>query len=117
MRKRAFQMAAVAVTVAVTGAVGSTATPTASAASASGNIADHTLAGVPTMIIRPGTWSHTNDTLMRQDTDAAVADGLAAKGWDIVAVDDDWMIKDNGQDWDAPRSSRRAGTAVTRTGT
>ncbi len=93
-------------TVALAGAVALTTTPSASAVpavsavSASGNIADHTLAGVPTMIIRPGTWKHTNDTLMRQDADAAVSSGLAAKGWKIIAVDDDWMIQADGKDWD-----------------
>ncbi|MEV7602673.1 glycoside hydrolase family 27 protein [Kitasatospora sp. NPDC089797] len=71
----------------------------AAAESAPGGIADHTLQPTPTMIIRPGSWRQTNDALVRADTDAAVANGLAAKGWDTVAVDDDWMIRDNGQDW------------------
>ncbi|MCX5208455.1 glycoside hydrolase family 27 protein [Kitasatospora sp. NBC_00240] len=86
--------------MAATAAVTAVAASPAVAVSAPGNIADHTLAGVPTMIIRPGTWKHTNDTLMRQDADAAVSSGLAAKGWNIIAVDDDWMIQDNGKDWD-----------------
>jgi alpha-galactosidase len=72
----------------------------ADAVSVPANIADHTLQATPPMVIRPGSWRETNDTLVRQDADALVSTGLAAKGWKIVAVDDDWMIKSNGQDWD-----------------
>ncbi|MFF2148439.1 glycoside hydrolase family 27 protein [Kitasatospora sp. NPDC058190] len=90
----------VGATVAASGTIWAAAAGPASAVSADGNIADHTLAGAPTMVIRPGSWRQTNDALVRQDTDAAVANGLAAKGWSIVAVDDDWMIQANGKDWD-----------------
>ena len=99
MSKRVLPLATVVVVVAVSGAVWGAAAVPAAAVSAPGNIADHTLAGVPTMIIRPGSWRDTNDALVRQDTDAAAADGLAAKGWAIVAVDDDWMIRADGKDW------------------
>lgn len=79
------------------------ATP-AHAVSASGNIADHTLQGVPSMVVRPGSWRQTNDTLMRQAADAMVSSGLAAKGWNIVAVDDDWMVRTDCTDWDTART-------------
>jgi alpha-galactosidase len=76
------------------------ATMPAHAVSAAGNIADHTLQGVPSMVVRPGSWRETNDTRMRQAADALVSTGLAAKGWNIVAVDDDWMVRTNCTDWD-----------------
>jgi alpha-galactosidase len=72
----------------------------AEAASVPANIADHTLQATPPMVIRPGSWRETNDALVRQDADSLVSTGMAAKGWKIVAVDDDWMIKTTGQDWD-----------------
>ncbi|WP_194897991.1 glycoside hydrolase family 27 protein [Catenulispora pinisilvae] len=100
MSKRLLSVATVLMTVAASGVLWSVAVQPAVAVSAPGDIADHTLAGVPTMVIRPGSWRDTNDTLMRQDADAAAADGLAAKGWAVVAVDDDWMIQANGKDWD-----------------
>lgn len=77
------------------------ATTPAQAVSVSGNIADHTLQGVPSMVVRPGSWRETNDTLVRQAADGLVSTGLAAKGWNIVAVDDDWMVRTNCTDWDA----------------
>jgi alpha-galactosidase len=80
------------------------ATP-AYAVSAPGNIADHTLEGVPSMVIRPGSWSQTNDTLMRAAADSLVSSGLAAKGWNIVAVDDDWMVRKNCTDWDTANTA------------
>lgn len=73
----------------------------ARAASLPGNIADHTLQGVPSMVVRPGSWRETNDALVRSAADALVSSGLAAKGWNIVAVDDDWMVRTNCTDWDA----------------
>ncbi|KQV12406.1 MULTISPECIES: glycoside hydrolase family 27 protein [unclassified Kitasatospora] len=75
-------------------------TTPAVAVSAPDNIADHTLQATPPMVIRPGSWRETNEILVKQDADALVSTGLAAKGWNVVAIDDDWMIKANGQDWD-----------------
>ncbi|GAA1987430.1 glycoside hydrolase family 27 protein [Catenulispora subtropica] len=85
--------------VAAGGVLWAAGVPTAGAVSAPGNIADHTLQGVPTMIIRPGSWRQTNDTLVRQDADAAASDGLAKAGWNTIAVDDDWMVQANCEDW------------------
>lgn len=76
------------------------ATP-AHAVSLPGNVADHTLQGVPSMVVRPGSWRETTDVLVRQAADSLVSSGLAAKGWNIVAVDDDWMVRTNCTDWDA----------------
>ncbi|MFI8454501.1 glycoside hydrolase family 27 protein [Kitasatospora sp. NPDC085464] len=99
MRRNRLPALAAATLVAAAGLTTGLPAQPAAAESAPGNIADHTLQATPTMIVRPGSWRQTNDALVRADTDAVVANGLAAKGWNIIAVDDDWMIKDNGQDW------------------
>src|SRR5471032_833112 len=80
------------------------ATP-AHAVSLPGNIADHTLQGVPSMVVRPGSWRETNDTLVRQVADGLASTGLAAKGWNIVAVDDDWMVRTDCTDWDTAKTA------------
>ena len=92
---------ALAAKLALSSAVSIAVVTPAHAVSAPGNIADHTLQSVPSMVVRPGSWTQTNDTLMRQAADALVSSGLAAKGWNIVAVDDDWMVKKNCTDWDS----------------
>ncbi|MTW11123.1 hypothetical protein GM658_10960 [Pseudoduganella eburnea] len=74
------------------------------AVSLPGNVADHTLQGVPSMVVRPGSWRETTDVLVRSTADGLVSTGLAAKGWNIVAVDDDWMVRTDCTDWDAART-------------
>ena len=76
----------------------------AHAVSLPGNVADHTLQGVPSMVVRPGSWRETTDALVRTTADGLVSTGLAAKGWNIVAVDDDWMVRTDCTDWDAART-------------
>lgn len=76
----------------------------AHAVSLSGNVADHTLQGVPSMVLRPGSWRETTDVLVRQAADSLVSSGLSAKGWNIIAVDDDWMVRTDCTDWDAART-------------
>jgi alpha-galactosidase len=76
----------------------------AHAVSLPGNVADHTLQGVPSMVVRPGSWRETTDVLVRSTADGLVSTGLAAKGWNIVAVDDDWMVRTDCTDWDTART-------------
>lgn len=95
--------------VAIAGLLGSVLTTSftpvpAQAVSVPGNVADHTLQPVPSMVIRPGSWRETNDTLVRQDADAAASKGLLGKGWNIIAVDDDWMVRKDCTDWDTART-------------
>jgi len=98
------QRIALAAKLALFSLIPAAVTTPAHAVSAPGNIADHTLQGVPSMVVRPGSWTQTNDTLMRQAADALVSTGLAAKGWNIVAVDDDWMVRENCTDFDAAKT-------------
>jgi len=93
-----------AVKLALAGLTTLAAAVPAQAVSLPGNVADHTLQGVPSMVVRPGSWRETTDALVRRDADSLVSSGLAAKGWNIVAVDDDWMVRTDCTDWDAART-------------
>ncbi|MCX5208369.1 glycoside hydrolase family 27 protein [Kitasatospora sp. NBC_00240] len=100
MRSSRLTASLATVMVAASTVIATVGTSPAVAVTVPGNIADHTLQATPPMVVRPGSWRETNETLVKQDADALVSTGLAAKGWNVVAVDDDWMIKSNGQDWD-----------------